>query len=88
MVHGGLSTAFDKDGLTLDKIRDIKRGREPPEGGLMSDLLWADPQPMLGRSPSKRGVGFAFGPDYTAGFLKANNLQLVVRSHSKRRGIC
>ena len=33
VVHGGLSTAFDKDGLTLDKIRDIHRGREPPEGG-------------------------------------------------------
>lgn len=81
VVHGGLSTAFDKDGLTLDKIRDIPRGREPPESGLMSDLLWADPQPMLGRSPSKRGVGFAFGPDYTEGFLKANDLQLVVRSH-------
>lgn len=80
-VHGGLSTTFDKDGFTLDKIREIRRGREPPESGLMSDLLWADPQPLLGRSASKRGVGFAFGPDYTDGFLKANDLQLLVRSH-------
>ena len=80
-VHGGLSTTFEQDGLTLDKIRKISRGREPPESGLMSDLLWADPQPMQGRSASKRGVGFAFGPDYTEGFLKANNLSLVVRSH-------
>ncbi len=30
---------------------------------------------------SKRGVGFSFGPDYTAAFLERNNLQLLVRSH-------
>ena len=40
-----------------------------------------DPHPMPGRAPSKRGVGFSFGPDYTAAFLKQNNLQLLIRSH-------
>jgi serine/threonine-protein phosphatase 5 len=92
VVHGGLSTSMggggseaigapSGDGMTLDAIRKIPRGREPPESGLMSDLLWSDPQPFMGRSPSKRGVGYAFGPDYTASFLKLNNLKLVVRSH-------
>jgi len=47
----------------------------------MSDLLWADPQPLPGRAPSKRGMGFAFGPDYTRGFLERNGLKLLVRSH-------
>ena len=47
----------------------------------MADLLWSDPQSIKGRSPSKRGVGFSFGPDYTNAFLEKNNLQLVVRSH-------
>ena len=65
--------------MTLEMIRNIPRGREPPESGLMSDLLWSDPQPFSGRSPSKRGVGFAFGPDYTKNFLELNGLKLLVR---------
>ena len=79
VVHGGLST--QEGGVTLKDIESIQRFREPPDSGLMSDLLWADPQPQLGRSPSKRGLGFSFGPDYTQNFLSQNNLQLVIRSH-------
>lgn len=53
----------------------------------MSEMLWSDPQPQLGRSPSKRGVGLSFGPDVTAAFLERNGLKLVVRSHEvKVRG--
>jgi serine/threonine-protein phosphatase 5 len=89
VVHGGLSTnipAADVNeagigAITLEAIEGIPRGREPPESGLMADLLWSDPQSIKGRSPSKRGVGFSFGPDYTNAFLEKNNLQLVVRSH-------
>ena len=78
VTHGGLPT---NPTVTLDDIRKIKRGMEPPESGLMSDLLWSDPQPFKGKSPSKRGVGFSFGPDITAAFLERNNLNLLVRSH-------
>eukprot|EP00270_Netrium_digitus_P000145 TRINITY_DN10163_c0_g1_i1.p1 TRINITY_DN10163_c0_g1~~TRINITY_DN10163_c0_g1_i1.p1 ORF type:complete len:491 (-),score=96.34 TRINITY_DN10163_c0_g1_i1:178-1650(-) len=78
VVHGGL---FSKDGVTLDDIRGIHRFQEPPEEGLMCELLWSDPQPGRGRLPSKRGVGVAFGYDVTHKFLKENNLDLVVRSH-------
>lgn len=78
ITHGGLPV---DPGVTLDDIRNIKRGTEPPEKGLMSDLLWSDPQPFDGKSPSKRGVGFAFGPDITASFLERNKLSLLVRSH-------
>jgi len=77
VTHGGIPV----EPTTLDSIRKIKRGCEPPESGLMSDLLWSDPQPFPGKSPSKRGVGFAFGPDITAAFLEKNNLSLLVRSH-------
>lgn len=38
VVHGGLST---QEGVTLDDIAKIPRGRELPQSGLMSDLLWA-----------------------------------------------
>jgi serine/threonine-protein phosphatase 5 len=51
----------------------------------MSDLLWSDPQFMAGRSPSKRGVGFSFGPDITENFLNKNGLSLVVRSHEVKQ---
>jgi len=78
VTHGGLPV---DPGVSLDDIRRIKRGCEPGDKGLMSDLLWADPQPFPGKSPSKRGVGFSFGPDITEAFLKNNGLELLVRSH-------
>ncbi len=77
VTHGGIPV----EPVTLDQIKKIKRGCEPPESGLMSDLLWSDPQPFPGKSPSKRGVGFAFGPDITEAFLEKNNLKMLVRSH-------
>jgi serine/threonine-protein phosphatase 5 len=78
VVHGGLSTIPN---FTLDNIRKENRRREPPDSGLMADLLWADPQVLPGRSPSKRGVGFSFGPNFTDEFLERNGLDLVIRSH-------
>jgi serine/threonine-protein phosphatase 5 len=47
----------------------------------MSELLWSDPQPQPGRTPSKRGIGFAFGPDISERFLKKNGLTMMIRSH-------
>ncbi|KAF0757311.1 hypothetical protein AaE_004306, partial [Aphanomyces astaci] len=78
VVHGGL---FHQDNVTLADIEKIDRNREPPESGLMSDLMWSDPQPFPGRGPSKRGIGLSFGPDVTKSFLAHNNLELLVRSH-------
>ncbi|KDP26984.1 hypothetical protein JCGZ_22100 [Jatropha curcas] len=78
VVHGGL---FSVDGVKLSDIRAIDRFCEPPEEGLMCELLWSDPQPLPGRGPSKRGVGLSFGGDVTKRFLQENNLDLVVRSH-------
>ena len=59
VVHGGL---FSRDDVTLDEIRKIDRKKQPDSDGLMCEMLWADPQPQMGRSPSKRGVGLQFGP--------------------------
>eukprot|EP00026_Physarum_polycephalum_P008203 Phypoly_transcript_08282.p1 GENE.Phypoly_transcript_08282~~Phypoly_transcript_08282.p1 ORF type:complete len:493 (-),score=92.25 Phypoly_transcript_08282:20-1498(-) len=78
VIHGGL---FSNDNVTLDDIRKLDRNMEPPDSGLMSELLWSDPQPFPGRAPSKRGVGVAFGPDVTDKFLEKNGLSLIVRSH-------
>jgi serine/threonine-protein phosphatase 5 len=78
VIHGGL---FSNDNVTLADIRKLERNMEPPDSGIMAELLWSDPQPFPGRAPSKRGVGVAFGPDVTERFLQANNLSLIVRSH-------
>jgi len=82
VMHGGL---FSKDDVTLKDIRAVNRVKQPPEEGLMSELLWSDPQPQNGRSESKRGVGLQFGPDVTERFLKLNNLEYVVRSHEVKQ---
>jgi hypothetical protein len=58
-MHGGL---FSDDNVVLEDLRKIDRNRQPPEEGLMCELLWSDPQHQNGRSPSKRGVGCQFGP--------------------------
>lgn len=81
VVHGGL---FSKDGVTLDAIRKVNRECEPPDEGLMTEMLWSDPQPGRGRVPSKRGVGVAFGQDVTEDFLTTNGLKLVIRSHEMK----
>eukprot|EP01017_Pseudomicrothorax_dubius_P031151 TRINITY_DN394_c0_g2_i2.p1 TRINITY_DN394_c0_g2~~TRINITY_DN394_c0_g2_i2.p1 ORF type:complete len:490 (-),score=97.11 TRINITY_DN394_c0_g2_i2:61-1530(-) len=78
VLHGGL---FSIDGVTLDDIRKINRVQEPPESGLMCEMLWSDPTKENGRHPSKRGVGVGFGPDVAKRFLDQNNLSLLVRSH-------
>mmetsp|Transcript_14782 Transcript_14782/g.55931 ORF Transcript_14782/g.55931 Transcript_14782/m.55931 type:complete len:509 (+) Transcript_14782:130-1656(+) len=78
VVHGGMAS---ERGVKLADIDALDRFREIPEGGLMSDLLWSDPQPLPGYAASKRGVGKSFGPDVTASFLEDNGLSLLVRSH-------
>lgn len=78
VMHGGL---FSSDEVTIDDLRGVERNRQPPEEGIMCELLWSDPQPQPGRSPSKRGVGCQFGPDVTENFLKRNKLDYIIRSH-------
>lgn len=78
VMHGGL---FSQDDVTLEDIEKTDRNRQPPEEGIMCELLWSDPQPQKGRSPSKRGVGIQFGPDVTKKFITHNKLDYIIRSH-------
>lgn len=75
ICHGGL---FSKDGVKLSDLKKIDRIREPPEEGLMTELLWSDPSPLPGRQPSKRGVGMTFGPDVAHRFLDDNKLGMTL----------
>eukprot|EP01062_Namystynia_karyoxenos_P062714 TRINITY_DN55592_c0_g1_i1.p1 TRINITY_DN55592_c0_g1~~TRINITY_DN55592_c0_g1_i1.p1 ORF type:complete len:602 (+),score=210.25 TRINITY_DN55592_c0_g1_i1:105-1910(+) len=78
VVHGGL---FSRHGVKIEDINKESRDRELPETGVMHEMLWSDPHPMLGWAPSKRGAGVAFGPDVTKRFLADNDLEYVIRSH-------
>ncbi|GAV06747.1 hypothetical protein RvY_16684 [Ramazzottius varieornatus] len=78
VMHGGL---FSKPDVTIEDIRHIDRNRQPPDSGLMCEILWSDPQDQLGLKASKRGVAFEFGPDVTENFCKLNNIDYVIRSH-------
>lgn len=57
IMHGGI---FSHDEVTLDDIRQTNRNRQPPDEGIMCELLWSDPMYTPGRAPSKRGVGSKF----------------------------
>ncbi|KRX92187.1 Serine/threonine-protein phosphatase 5, partial [Trichinella pseudospiralis] len=83
VMHGGL---FSEDGVTLDDIRGVSRFRQPPDEGLMCELLWSDPQDGNGRTASKRGVGVQFGPNVTKEFCKHNNLDYIVRDTIGNKG--
>ena len=47
----------------------------------MCEMLWSDPMAGVGRSPSKRGVGVAFGADVTSRFLRENDLGTIGAPH-------
>jgi len=78
VMHGGL---FSRDNVSLEDIRNTDRNRQPPDEGIMCDILWSDPMPNKGRAPSKRGVGVQFGPDVTENFCRLNKLDYIIRSH-------
>jgi len=81
VVHGGLPK---EPGVTLNDLKKIKRNHQPPNQGYMCDLLWADPQPQNGWTPSPRGVSHRFGPDISHRFLDLNGLKYLVRSHEMK----
>lgn len=88
VMHGGL---FSDDSTTLEHIKNFNRfpssgSTQPPRQGVAMELLWTDPQPENGRSPSKRGIGMQFGPDITERFCLTNKIRKVLRSHEVRMG--
>uniref|UniRef100_A0A6G1SFD1 protein-serine/threonine phosphatase n=1 Tax=Aceria tosichella TaxID=561515 RepID=A0A6G1SFD1_9ACAR len=82
VMHGGL---FSQDNVKLDDIRKIDRNKQPPNDGLMCEILWSDPMLVDGRVVSKRGIAIAFGPDVTKEFCENNNLDYIIRSHEVKQ---
>lgn len=82
-VHGGLSP----EARTIDEIKKIDRKQEVPHEGPMCDLLWSDPEEVIGPpqpsdwSVSTRGAGFIFGANPVEEFHQKNNTTLIARAH-------
>jgi serine/threonine-protein phosphatase 5 len=72
---------------TLAQLRAAPKGGQDPDGftaasRVSADVLWSDPVLQKGLRPNvSRGVGCVFGPDVTDAFLRAEGLELVLRSH-------
>ncbi|KAJ6628138.1 protein phosphatase type 1 [Mycena sp. CBHHK59/15] len=77
-MHGGLSP----DLQSMDQIRCVMRPTDIPERGLLSDLVWSDPEKdITGWSANDRGVSFTFGPDVVTRFIQKHDLDLICRGH-------
>lgn len=76
-VHGGIGPSL----RDMNIIADIERPLMVHESGLVTDLLWADPEPSVDWEPNERGVSFMFGETPLEAFLEANDLDLVCRAH-------
>ncbi|CUM56893.1 uncharacterized protein AC631_01505 [Debaryomyces fabryi] len=82
-IHGGLSP----DLTDLKQIENIKRPTDIPDNGLLADLLWSDPDPLIKNfSPTNwpkndRGVSYCFGKKHVDYFCLKFKMDLIVRGH-------
>ena len=77
-MHGGLSPKL----TSLEDIAKILRPTDVPEDGLLTDLLWSDPDINTKEyGVNDRGVSFTFGEDIIETFLKEKDLDLICRAH-------
>ncbi|KAL7753901.1 type 1 serine/threonine-protein phosphatase catalytic subunit glc7 [Sorochytrium milnesiophthora] len=77
-MHGGLSP----DLQSMEQIRRVMRPTEIPDAGMLSDLLWSDPEKdTTGWQESDRGISFTFGADVVTRFLQKHELELICRAH-------
>ena len=87
-MHGGIS-----DNITsLTEINQIDRKQEPPDDGILCDLLWADPAEAkhCGKDyvfNEKRQISVIFGKRPVNKFLDKEQLKCIVRAHEvKQKG--
>ena len=52
-----------------------------PHEGAMCDLLWSDPDTLVGFGQSLRGAGHIFGENVSKEFCRVNGLDMISRAH-------
>ena len=78
-VHAGISSELGN----VKDLAKMQRKAEIPFSGVVTDLLWSDPDPTLksGFEENERGAGYRFAGDAFAEFLRKNGLKMMIRSH-------
>lgn len=82
-IHGGLSP----DLKSMRQIEQIQRPTDIPDKGLLADLLWSDPDPLVRNfsttnwPKNDRGVSYCFGKKHVDHFLSTFKMDLIVRGH-------
>lgn len=77
-VHGGISP----DLFSIHQIREIDRPFDIPQNGMITDLLWSDPNPNVEEyGQSSRGSTVTWGLGPVKKFMQNNKLTMVVRGH-------
>lgn len=86
-MHGGISEKV----TSANVINNIDRKMEPPEDGLLADLLWADPAPAKSASKQDykfnddRQISVFFGRRPLNALLQKEGLKAVVRAHQVKQ---
>jgi len=78
-VHGGLSPELKK----IEELNNLDRKNEIPENGIITDLIWSDPNENVNDyTPSAKGAGQFYGEKAVNDFLEENkNIEMIIRSH-------
>lgn len=78
-VHGGISPYLQD----MSQIEKILRPTEVPQDGLLTDLLWSDPEKNIvdWQPNSDRGVSCYFSKKNVSTFCKRFQFDLVIRGH-------
>ncbi|CCF59398.1 hypothetical protein KAFR_0G03660 [Kazachstania africana CBS 2517] len=78
-VHGGISP----DLMDLKQIsKGILRPTDIPDSGLLTDLLWSDPDTSVSNwSLNDRGVSYTFSKKNVLDFCNQFNFDLIIRGH-------
>jgi serine/threonine-protein phosphatase 2B catalytic subunit len=87
-MHGGISENVP----SITAINQVDRKMEPPDEGLMSDIMWADPATNRDFNTDyvfndKREVSVIYGKKPVNKLLEASGLRGLIRAHEcKKKG--
>ena len=67
---------------SFDQVEAIAKPCDVPDGGVVADLLWNDPdEDVRDWEENERGCGYVFGKKPLEDFLKKHDLDLICRGH-------